>query len=327
MKRMNRSLVLLALASLLAAGVSEGSEIIHRVAPGETLTDIARTQWGEPGWAELLRTHNGLGVQPLREGQELRIPTPEERIAKQGDTWAALAKPALGEAALGPVLAELNGLPADEPPPAGATIQVPAIAIYRLQRGETLAAVARRFLSGTGDWKLLARLNQFGNPHSLKPGTELKIPLPSRAAPEKARSEPSSPEAAAKTEPALSAETRPPQPDPRPQVGARGPAAPEAPTPLFDEPIRKAINAYLDGRYEEARDELKELRPEVESKGSPEERRALLEYLTRVYVAFEDIERACEAYAALHAADPEHRWNRDQISPKVIRLTSLCETR
>jgi LysM repeat protein len=327
MNRMNRSPVLLVLASLLAAGITDASEIVHRVEPGETLTDIARKQWGEPGWAELLRTHNDLGVQPLREGQELRIPTPEERIAEEGDSWGALARLTLGDAVLGPVLAELNGLPSDEPPPVGATILVPAIAVYRLQRGETLAAVARRFLSGTGDWKLLARLNQFGNPHALAPGTKVKIPLPTRAASTKTPSEQSAPPAATKATPAPSVKRAAPEPDPKPHVGARGPAVPEAPPPRFEEAIRVGVNAYLDGRYEEARDELEKLRPEVERQGSPEERRTLLEYLTRVYVAFEDVERACDAYAALHAADPEHSWNRDRISPKVIRLTSLCETR
>ena len=51
----------------------------------------------------------------------------------------------------------------------------------------------------------------------------------------------------------------------------------------------------------------------------------MLEYLTLVQVAFDDETDACEAYLALRAAEPEHRWDPDQISPKVILMTSVCQ--
>jgi hypothetical protein len=53
----------------------------------------------------------------------------------------------------------------------------------------------------------------------------------------------------------------------------------------------------------------------------------VLEYLTLVYVAFDSRTETCEAYRALRAVKPQQRWDPDRISPKVIRMTSLCQAR
>jgi LysM repeat protein len=293
-----RGAVILALV-LAPAGVW-GGEVTHRLAEGETLADVAQRYWGERDWADLLRTHNHLPSGPPKAGLELRVPLPAKRTAEAGDTWASLAEATLDEAALGPLLAEMNGIEADQPPPVGREIVAPALATYRLGKGETLAAVARRFLSGTGQWKTLSRLNHLGNPHSLRAGTELRVPLHPRVAREPA---------AESVEPPVAA------------------PVPETEPASLREPIREAVNAYLDGRYEDARERFEDLRTKAETAGSHEDRVLVLEYLTLVHVAFDSGTDACKAYLALRDAEPRHRWDPDRISPKVIRVTSLCPKR
>jgi nucleoid-associated protein YgaU len=308
----------LILAILLAPAGVWGGEVVHRLTQGETLEDVAQRYWGERDWAVLLRTHNRLPAGPVAAGLKLRVPVPSDHVVRPGDTWPSLAEAMIDDPALGPLLAELNDLDPDKPLQPGREIHAPAIATYRLGRGESLAAVARRFLSGTGDWKLLARVNHLGNPHSLRAGTELRVPLRPKAPQEPADRRPTAPVAAAKPNPR-------PRPRPRPRPDMATPLETE-PIPL-QEPIREAVNAYLDGRYEEALEQLENLRTETEVSGSHKDQVTVLEYLTLAHVAFDDETEACEAYAALRTAEPEHRWDLDRISPKVIRMTSLCQAR
>jgi LysM repeat protein len=297
--------VLALLVVLLPAGASP-DEITHRLESGETLEEVSRRYWGDDRWAELLRTHNGLPKSEGRPGLELRVPLPAEKTAREGDSWASLAQATLGDRALGPVLAELNDRSPSQPPRVGEPVRVPALVTYRLPVGETLAAVARRFLEGTGDWTLLARLNGFGNPDRLRVGTKMRVPiLAPNSPPEKSEARPT--------------------PDPTtPPVST---ARPTPATPIFQDPLRATVNAYLDGRYEEAEEELETLRPEVLARGAPEEQVLLLEYLTFVRVAFDNQNGACEAYLALRALDPTHDWSPVEVSPKISRMTSLCEMR
>jgi nucleoid-associated protein YgaU len=177
MRRIGLARAAVMLAVVLAPTAIWGEEVVHRLTEGETLADVAQQYWGEPDWADLLRTHNHLPSGPPSAGLELRVPVAAEHTVQAGDTWTSLAEGLLDDAALATLLAEMNGVDPEKPLLQGSQIGAPAIATYRLGKGETLAAVARRFLSGTADWKTLARLNHLGNPHSLRTGTELRIPV------------------------------------------------------------------------------------------------------------------------------------------------------
>jgi LysM repeat protein len=301
----------LAFAALLAfAPPTLAKEVVHVVGPGETLSDVADRYWGESGWADLLRTHNELRTRSAPRGTRLRVPMPVERAVKANDTWASIGKSALGDSAYGPLVARLNRRDASVKPKAGETVRVPVPVNYRLGKGETLASLARRFLSGTRDWPLLAKLNSIQNPSRLRAGASLRIPVVPRTTP-------------AKIEP------------PRPAVLPMPPSAPApvaaAPAPLPETPARikaiqkAAINSYFEGNYEEARDQMEALRPEMFKRGTTEDQVELLEHLTFVYVAFDNEKSACSSYRALLARRPHHRWDADQVSPKVSRTTSLCE--
>jgi LysM repeat protein len=304
------------LAVALAPAGVRGEEIVHRLTEGETVADVAQEYWGEPDWADLLRTHNHLPDGPPSAGLELRVPIAVEHTVQSGDTWTSLAKAMLDDAALATLLAEMNGADPEKPLLRGSQIKAPAIATYRLGKGETLAAVARRFLSGTAEWKTLARLNHLGNPHSLRAGTELRVPVHPRTVADSGPAEKKPPPPVA---------APPPETEAAPMVETTRRSA--ADTSPLEEPIRDAVNAFLDGRYEEARERLERLRSEAETSGSREQQVMVLEYLTLVYVAFDSSTEACEAYRALRAVEPQQRWDPDRISPKVVRMTSLCRAR
>ncbi|MDQ7990004.1 MAG: FecR domain-containing protein [Candidatus Dactylopiibacterium sp.] len=47
---------------------------------------------------------------------------------------------------------------------------------YRVQPGDTLYALAARYLDDAAGWRLLARVNRLRDPHHLTPGTTLRLP-------------------------------------------------------------------------------------------------------------------------------------------------------
>ena len=51
---------------------------------------------------------------------------------------------------------------------------------YIVKAGDTLSAIARRFLGANGDWREIARLNNITNPASLQIGQRLLIPVAAR---------------------------------------------------------------------------------------------------------------------------------------------------
>lgn len=279
----------------LLASPARSTEVVHSVGEGETFSDVALRYWGNPELGELVRTHNRLPSDGAHLGAELTVPVPWERTVVPGESWTSLARSTLGNPALAEELARINGRSGSDPLHSGETIRIPALATHRLRRGETLAVLARRYLGSAGSWELLARLNRFGNPHSLKPGTEVVIPIVRRGKDD--------------------------EPIPLAAVGAGADAA----EPGLREPLQAAVVEYREGRYEEARARLEQMRSEVLARGTGEERAVLLETLVFLKVAFDLEEEVCEAYLALRSIAPAHEWSPDLVSPKVFRMTSVCE--
>jgi hypothetical protein len=307
MNRVFRTSLLLAAAMAAGAMKASALERIHRVAARESFQDIARAYWGRPDWGDLLRTHNGLPPGSAAPGTSLRVPLPTEVRTSTGDTWASLARSELGDDALGPMVAALNGRsPSEAAPLPGQVVRIPALAVHQLGRGETLAALSRRFLADGELWPQLARLNRIDKPHGLYAGTRLRVPL-------------------------LPGEPRRESPPP---AKAREPELPPVGEGLGDrrglpdearERLEAGVSAYREGRYEEAREALEGARPAVLAGGSRQERIELLEHLIFVRVAFEDTAAACDAYGELLEVDPDHEWDDVRVSPKISRTTLLCE--
>ena len=102
-------------------------------------------------------------------------------------------------------------------------------------------------------------------------------------------------------------------------------APPNASAKGLKKSLRRAINVYLEGRYDDALTQLEELRPRVLARGSRSEQLLLLEHLTFVYVAFDRVKDACDGYRALLQLEPNFRWNGDRVSPKILRLVATCQ--
>ena len=297
------SFALLLQLLLLAAAPAAAGELTHRVAPNETLGDIAQTYYGDAGRADVIRFYNGLASSVIQAGSELRVPVVDEHSVVAGDSWSALALRYWGDASLHRRLAEQSAGSADARLRVGEKLRIGVLLSYPLGSGDTLAAVSRRFYGHPGRAVALARFNRVKDPRRLRAGFKVRVPLTDLGPP---------PELAA-----------PPAPEPATPEVASPPPEPES--PRLEKPLRRAINTYLDGRYAQALEELEELRPQVLANGSRAEQVLLLQHLIFVYTAFEQVDAACDSYRALRQVDPELHWDRDLISPKILRLVASCE--
>jgi LysM repeat protein len=292
----------LALLALLLAlpGLSAASELTHQVAADETLGDIAQAYYGNVARADVLRVYNGLDSSEIREGTELRIPIRDQHTVVAGDSWSVLALRYWGDASLQRKLAEhCTGRP-DATLQLGETLRIGALISYRLGQGETLASISRRFYGNSAHAEELARFNRVKNPRRLQVGYRVLVPLADLA-------------------PADAVATKA-------TVTAAVSAAPRASgSASFQKPMRRAINTYLDGRYEQALEQLEGLRPQVLARGDADQQVVLLEHLVFVYTAFDQTDSACEGYRALMQLEPELSWDRDRVSPKILDLVAGCE--
>ena len=132
----------------------------YRVARGDSLTRIAQREWNSSDrrlLALLVEANPKLRSRASRimVGEELLIPdetTARETLAGKPITMVRLAayEPSQEESV-------------DE-------------RLYTVQRNDTLAGIARRFLNSGDRWPEIAALNGDLNPHKIQPGTRIKLP-------------------------------------------------------------------------------------------------------------------------------------------------------
>jgi nucleoid-associated protein YgaU len=140
----------------------------YNVRRGDTLIKIARREWdsAERGLVELLLQANPkLRARPnkLYVGEVLVIPDPQ--VANAGGPAAGPAVAAAAGA----------GVRAAAPPPVGAVPAVPS-QWYTVRKGDSLASIARRYLSDASRWREIDELNNLGDPHKIVPGTRIRLP-------------------------------------------------------------------------------------------------------------------------------------------------------
>lgn len=293
--------------TLALAAPAQSREITHRVAPGETLSDIAKQYYGSTERARILQLYNRLESLQIQAGRDLRIPLVDEHSVAAGETWSDLAERYWGDATLHRELARATAGGSRATLRSGQKLIIPVLVPYRLQRGETLVAVARRFFGRPDQAQSLARINGIRNPRRLQVGERLLIP---RSDLSLARRIPARPARAPET-PSVSA---PPPPK-----------RPAAEPPNFGGELRRAINSYLDGNYQGALEKLEEVRPRVLARGRAAERKLLLRHLIFVYTAFDRQADACTSYRALLQLDPQFDWDPDEVSPKILGLVARCK--
>lgn len=137
----------------------------YTVRAGDTLGAIARRLLGDEGrWQDIARANGISDPRALAIGRVLTIPS-------SGGRSSAPPEPAPDGR---------DEAPADEPAP---STQV----IHTVVRGDTLGALAQRYLGDPSKWRVIADANGVADPRSLKVGQPLVIP---GAAPSAQRQEP-----------------------------------------------------------------------------------------------------------------------------------------
>lgn len=177
-----RHLSLLAVAALACAvlGSTDASAFPHVASRDETLAQMAIRVYGAPRFetalvgANALDVHGGSAVVP---GQPLEIPAPTYVRVAEGDTWPSLARSHLGDAKRADTLARANAAVSWVPPVAGREIVVPAVVGHLVAEGETMPALAQRYLGdGNKAWELDAYNGRKGEQRLLR-GEVVLVPL------------------------------------------------------------------------------------------------------------------------------------------------------
>jgi len=303
----NRSLALPILIALISAAGEGHSQVIHRTQAGDTLGSLAERYYGDAGLADLISRHNGIG-KALKPGVELRLPSASTHQVARGESWSDLAARYWGEAAAGPELARWCGSDGTTAPVQGRVLAIPALAKHRIEPGETLVALARRFYRDPEKAADLARLNRIKDPRRLRAGTAVRVPFFGTV-----RSERAAPVQAAAA------------PSPAPTRGDV-PSAPQRRGDPLGADLSGAVNAYLDGNFEDALARLEEQRPRVLASGSPDQRGLLLRYLIFSYVAFDRDDAACEAFSTLRKSGADAALDPELVSPKIRGVLDQCAT-
>ncbi|RMG13442.1 MAG: LysM peptidoglycan-binding domain-containing protein [Planctomycetota bacterium] len=149
-----------------AGSASTGHYVVRK---GQTLRDVARTLFGDPGrWRELYERNRGVLPDPdtLREGVTLAYDIAQ---ATAREVAARRAARATTEPASAPTSAPPSAPPASAPRPATRE------RTYTVRKGDTLYAIARRELGSGARWRELVDLNGLSSEH-VRAGTVLRLP-------------------------------------------------------------------------------------------------------------------------------------------------------
>ena len=278
------------------AATLAGGDKTHRVAPGESASSIAARYYADYELADLLLGYNGKSGTVIRVGELLKIPMCDEHVVRAGDTWSALAQRYLGRADGWPAVASLNGLSPERPLRVGQRVVFPVVLDHALRPGETLAVLAQRFYGDTKRSSVLRRFNAIDDPRRLSVGQTVKIPLVAFRASSK----------------------------PEPPATVAAPSAPAPPPRRFTSELRSVALALAEGEFDNAADQIGDLRDDVTRAGTTAEQVELWRLLALVSVAREDDERACQAYHALLDVKADWSPDPDLVSPKVREAFARC---
>jgi LysM repeat protein len=146
------------LASVAALAPSDASAFGHVVSQGETLAQIAIRFYGTPRFETAIAGANALdahGGSAIVAGQPLEVPAPAHYRVKEGETWFTLARTFLGDAKRAELLARANGAVAWVAPVDNQEVEIPAVVAHIAADGETIPALAQRYLGDANKaWEL-----------------------------------------------------------------------------------------------------------------------------------------------------------------------------
>jgi LysM repeat protein len=182
MRRARRRALALALALLATVSLAadEASAFTHVVSEGETLAQIAIRVYGTPRFESAIASANALdahGGSVIVAGLPLEIPAPSHHRTNEGDTWSELARVFLGSPKRAETLARANRGVSWVPPVPNQEIEIPAVIPHIVGDGETMPALAQRYLGDPNKaWELDAYNGRKGT-QRLARGDIILIPL------------------------------------------------------------------------------------------------------------------------------------------------------
>lgn len=159
---------------------ADSAAFTHIASKGETLAQMAITFYGTPRFETALVGANALdahGPSAIVPGQPLEIPAPSHHHVADGETWAELARVYLGDPKRAETLARANGAVSWVPPVLGQEIEVPAVIAHIAAEGETMPALAHRYLGDVNKaWEIDAYNGRKGEQKLLR-GDVVLVPL------------------------------------------------------------------------------------------------------------------------------------------------------
>jgi len=96
---------------------------------------------------------------------------------RPGETLADVAKAYYGDRDRAMLLLQYNRIPDPKKIYPGTKIAIPSVIRYTVQKGDTLAKIAYRFLGDRRRHRVLASINHLDSPQALTVGNSLKIPF------------------------------------------------------------------------------------------------------------------------------------------------------
>lgn len=332
---------------LIVATNAIAAERVHTVRSGESASSIAKRYYGDYEVSDLLLRFNGKSNSVIRPGEKLRVPVCEIHRIRSGDSWSGIAKRYLEKPSAYREIARLNGIAPEKPLRIGDDIVIPVVLDHSLKRGETLAALSKRFYGDVNSSRMLQTFNQIDDPRDLAVGQTIQIPLVSfrsrvstaeTKAPSVAEAERADPKPAAAPPRKVEKREAKPEPQPAKQASKSEPQpakqshkvvakpSPAGPSRLAGE-IRTASEAFANGEYDRARSLLESLRDRAADEATDAERADLWRLLAFVYVAFDLPDEACAAHRSLAQTSSETDLDPDLVSPKIRQTLAQCAKR
>jgi LysM repeat protein len=316
MRRVFPILLVVVGLTVMPVGICEAGERKHTVAAGESASAIAKTYYGDFDLTPLLLAYNGRAKPDLQPGEVLRVPYCEVHRVKRGDSWSALSHRYLKGKSNYAVVAELNGMLPEKPLQPGDEIVFPVFLDHRLERGETLGALAERYYGQTSLGRLLQESNVLDNPRRLSVGETVQIPLLDFKLTA----------AVKKAEKIETAQVKKPEPKQKKPAPMPLPETPAEPPVRFPGELRSARELFQAGEYEKSRTVLESIRKDVGSRSPAAEQAEHAGLLAFVYVAFDLSAEACEVYGSIADLPPARELDPDMVSPRIRETLSGCSS-
>lgn len=161
------------LVGLPAAGAQ--AIYLHPVQTGDTLTSIAQRYYGQPTREVVLREANRMRAEALVPGSWVLVPSVAFYPVQEADTWKTIALRLYGSDDRASALIEANNGSRRREPDPGTELLVPYPLAHLIAPGETLATIAKLYMSD--DPIALKRLRRFNPGARVERGQTVLVPL------------------------------------------------------------------------------------------------------------------------------------------------------